>query len=250
MPHILQGSPPDIATLYCTHRLEPSTVDTLKSDFALAAHDQYEPLVKLRVSDRADLQDYSPEEIRRQLEREGQEDGVEMRDFLIADEQTSRDDTVIYASRWASRDDFFGEDNLVESPDWPKEGQLPFVHKLRIHMHYALVLWVNLSICNITIPELYEYPFDPNKPMTVYDDGNDWRKEPPPLAYISASPRSYVTSDDPEDTAKFMPTPDRIYKLTDEAAEQLGVVPRWAPGWHAPEEPKGHIRFGQYWKTD
>ncbi|TFK50953.1 hypothetical protein OE88DRAFT_1735682 [Heliocybe sulcata] len=251
MPHILQGSPPDILILYCTHPLDPSTIQALKSDFALAANDRYNPLVKLHISERTDFQGYSPEEIRRQLEREGLgQDGIHGNDFLVADEQTNRDNSVVYASRWARRDDFY-PGALVESPDWPKEGKLPFLHKLRIHMHYAPVLWVNLSIANVGIPESYKYPFDPNEPLTTVEDGGaDWRKEPPPPAYVSASPRSYIVSDDPEDTGIFMPRPPRVYRLTEEAAERLGLVPRWSVGWHAKQDPEEHMQFAQNWKTE
>ncbi|EPQ55196.1 hypothetical protein GLOTRDRAFT_121440 [Gloeophyllum trabeum ATCC 11539] len=253
MTTILRGSDPDILTLYSTHPLEPGTVETLKSDFALAAHDRHDPLVKLRVSDRTDFYGCTPEEIRRRLEKEAEEEGKSANDvpsFLVADAQTNDDKSVIYAGDWTQREGF-SEGALVEQPNWPKEGKLPFLEKLRVYMHYAPVLHVNLSIVNYTIPELWEYPYDPTKPMTPpIDGGADWRTQPPPPAYVVASPKSFVVSDDPENTADFMPRPDRVYKLTDDAAERLGLTSRWTVGWHDARDPQGHMRFAQGWKTN
>ncbi|KDQ52818.1 hypothetical protein JAAARDRAFT_39800 [Jaapia argillacea MUCL 33604] len=256
MPSILCGGPPEVLSLYLSSPLPLPVLESLKSDFALGAHDQYNPLVKLVVSDRTDLYGCSAEDVMRRLQDEAGsagEDPGNVPPFLLADEETGEEGSVIYVERWATRDDF-ADGDLVEGEDWPEdeEGPLPFTIKLRVYMHYAPVLWANISICNIEIPEFYEYPFDPSAPLPPPTDGGcDWRKEPPGHAYVCASPASYEVSEDPEYTSQFMPRPENVYRLKPEVAERLNLVPHWAVGWDSRREvPEGSKEFAQEWKWE
>lgn len=105
---------------------------------------------------------------------------------------------------------------------------------------------------NITlVEELDQWPYDPKVPLPPpHEQTVDWRTEEKPYpATVVASPASYEVS---EDEGHFLILAGRenrtTYRLKQDAADKLGVVPEWYPGWHDDGEPEGTVTFSQPWK--
>ncbi|KZW03665.1 hypothetical protein EXIGLDRAFT_828508 [Exidia glandulosa HHB12029] len=263
---IPQLGPETIALYYTvpTDSLSDADLKRIRTDFALAAHDQYQPMLRLHISTRTDFVGRTPEQVLAVLEHEKREDpethNMHASFLLVTDETVlsahapGQEIEVVYVQRWASLEDF-GEqgEQLEPSARVPRDkdsSELKFALKMRIVLFYAPVLWANLDIGNTSLlEELDQWPFDPAQQLPPPRKQTiDWRHEAPYPAAVVASPTSYEASDT-EGDFMMLGSGERpkTYRLTQAAADALGLRPEWYPGWHDEREPEGHMTFSQPW---
>ncbi|KAJ9097769.1 hypothetical protein QFC20_006115 [Naganishia adeliensis] len=101
----------------------------------------------------------------------------------------------------------------------------------------APILWANLSIANIPIPETWPRPYDPfTVPPSAYDTNCDWRLRPPELAYVLVAPEACEVLDSAEGDGIFLLNSGgrregvRFYRLINEWATRLRLERNWHPG--------------------
>lgn len=106
----------------------------------------------------------------------------------------------------------------------------------------APILFVNLEIANCDMAEGWQYPYDPSKRTEPTDVGRDWRFDEPNVAYVVADKTQYdtITMSEYErlDGQRSMMllggAGDKdtrpMYRLKEEVAERLGLVPSWYLG--------------------
>ncbi|EJD42303.1 hypothetical protein AURDEDRAFT_115108 [Auricularia subglabra TFB-10046 SS5] len=243
----------------------------MRIDFALAAHEQYGPLIRMVISDRTDFVGKTADEIFATLEEERRSDPQNEHDrpsvphILLVTEDTVRsahtdgeEIEVVYIECWPHLE-YFGEkgEYLVPEARAPRDPNdtsedpvLNFTLRLRIELHYAPILWANLDICNMAIPEMLESPFNPFQPLPPPEKQSvDWRKETPYPPTVVASPKSHERREiSPPGKLLGGPQPQVSYRLTREAADELGIIPEWTSAWHDNDQPEGTMTFSQQWK--
>jgi hypothetical protein len=84
---LVRTFPPDTLTLYTSHPTPRDILDRIAQDFSLAAHEGYNPVVRLSIDSREDFFGRSPEEVLQVLEQE-QGDGEERVQFLLVTKET------------------------------------------------------------------------------------------------------------------------------------------------------------------
>ncbi|KAH8913457.1 hypothetical protein BT69DRAFT_1359098 [Atractiella rhizophila] len=259
----LRRSPPDIITLYLSHPLQPSTISALKRDFALSAHDDYDPMVRMTVSERTDFYGLATNEIMGRLQQENgtnpfdeyEHDGWtaktwRINPFLVADEKTTERGEVTYVDRWAEREEF----TVAQiAPD----ATFPVLLKARLFIQEVPVIYVNLTIGNKSSLDYIHLPYDPSVPLPDPEWKEDWRLQPPELAYLSVHPDDYEVSEKQEDREQRLryfekpEVPEKVYRLKERVAKELGLESRWTVAWNTPREDAywipGMMDMGQPW---
>lgn len=121
MPRIkVPPSEPETIGLYYTvplDSLSDADVQRMRTDFALAAHEQYQPMVRMVVSQRTDFVGRTAEQVLEVLEREGRANAPSQAAFMLVTQDTvlsahapGQEIEVVYVERWARLDDFLDED--------------------------------------------------------------------------------------------------------------------------------------------
>ncbi|KAH8916797.1 hypothetical protein BT69DRAFT_1355329 [Atractiella rhizophila] len=252
---IKRGRAPTILTLYLTQPLSSSIINSMKRDFALAAHEDYHPIARLIVSPRTDFYGLAAEDVMRKLDEEHgekireeyEEDGLRGEKYLthhviIADENTTERGEIVYVHRWIDQDWFMEDD--INDRLVPGEWSFPILEKQRCFIQEAPTIYANLSIGNISIAEQWQYPYDPTRPHPPPVWRTDWRLQSPGVAYVTAGPEDYEKNDRGE------------YRLKASKAAELNLVANWAIGWGAGDdddendEKKGLMNFAQPWKWE
>lgn len=143
MPRIKLPKAPESIALYYTVPLDSLTAEDIhrmRVDFALAAHEQYHPTLRLEISPRTDFVGLTAEDVLRSLEAEHNSSSGRMPNFMLVTSDTvesahepGREIEVVYVDKWAFLDEFTA-DGVVESARSARDerGTLDFAKKLRI----------------------------------------------------------------------------------------------------------------------
>ncbi|KAI1397974.1 hypothetical protein F4819DRAFT_58065 [Hypoxylon fuscum] len=145
--------------------------------------------------------------------------------FVLVDEQVTSKGAVWYVDHFAEQDEV--DDGVAEST--------AVLWKILLKTECLPITWVNYDIANMSIqedldncgvesptPENFEQP-------EVWDiDGMDMEQERHRQdTWITAEPGEFEESTDEELRKNFSPMPDKVARLKEGLAEEVGLVNRW-----------------------
>ena len=245
--------PPANLSAYASVPLETSLRAAVLQDFNDGSFARFykdtSQATVLTIYDRPDFQQLTNLEIRQRLDEEGVKDA-----FALINEQTASSHAVWWVTEteesnyWTQQ---YTEVVKVPPISYPDE---PFVlWQVHLLTQDLPLSWVNWDIANTDITDEISntFPYDPHDPQEppFTLDVNFTEKVAAdmflPDAYVEATFDEIIWTDDPEPRKRFLPQPPSVVRLTEAAAQEAGLISRWAPWLRAEPKPGDQIKLQQ-----
>ncbi|KAI6088290.1 hypothetical protein F4821DRAFT_234185 [Hypoxylon rubiginosum] len=158
--------------------------------------------------------------------------------FVLIDERAIREGAVWYVDRFADQEEVDDEIAVSTAVLW----------EILVKTECLPITWVNYDIANMSIQEDLdscgvESPVPENfeQPEVWASGGLDMEREyRSQVAWITAEPGEFEESTDEALRANFMPKPDRVARLREGLAEEVGLV----NGWTIPSNSRLRVMSG------
>lgn len=216
-------------TAYLVTPLADDELSKVKAEFELGACSRFQPLLELKIVRPPD--DYigrSHQYMRARENEAGREDA-----FVVIDEDAVKRRAVWYVDSFADEDAV--ENGTAESTE--------VVMKILVKTECLALTQINYEIGNIGMEEDLqaagvEEPLknDFVQPEVSDCGGMDMREQQREQAVdVTAGPGEFEESRDPALLENFLPRPEKLGKLRDEAARSAGLLAAWT--WVGEAEP-------------
>ncbi|KAI2603740.1 hypothetical protein GGR54DRAFT_455991 [Hypoxylon sp. NC1633] len=209
-------------TAYLLTPLSDAELQTFKSAFELGTFAPFSTRLELEI--RTAPEDYvgQPHAYIRAKESEAGRTGP----FVLVDEHVVRDGAVWYVDRFAEQDEV--DDGTAAST--------AVLWRILLRTECLPITWVNYDIANMTLQEdldtcgvEYPVPEDFAQPQVWDVGGMDMAAERYAQdAWITAEPGEFEDSADEALRKNFIPMPNRVARLKEGLAQEVGLVNRWS----------------------